>query len=252
MVNSFVLIVLVIAVPPCNQIINYLANQWYWCFQHLFLHSGTYSEEQVHLLPETLTELRCSVHRLVSCGIVVFHYLLNSKKRLHRRGKKASSLLFSPVLLFSPCFPLCWSLRMPLTWWSCSAPSSPARRSLSGTAIHRASSPTRRWSLLRTTAGRWCLTGTAVQLSPCVWPSPPRRQKPCHPLWPSAAPRKPSPSPARTWPATCVRSSGTWSTRGSSEPWPRRAAPPERSAAWQRCALSAPSVHLRVQKRGFR
>jgi len=80
--------------------------------------------------------------------------------------------------------------------------------------------------------------GTAARPSLCVWPFPRRRPKPCRPLWPSGAPRKPSPSPARTWPATCVRSSGTWSTRGSSAPWPHRDVPP--------------SVHLRGQRSGFR
>ena len=179
-----------------------------------------------------------------------FSLSLEFQKRLHRgeRKKKKKHYFFFSVL----CSPLWWSLRMPLTWWSCSAPFSPARRSLSGTATRRASSPARRPSLPRTATRRGCPMGMAAQPSPCVWPSPPRRQKPCRPLWPSAALKKPSPSPARTWPATCARSSGTWSTRGSSAPWPHRAAPPERSAAWRRCAPSAPSVHLRVQKSDFK
>lgn len=152
--------------------------------------------------------------------------------------------------LFTCCFPLCWSRRMPLIWWSCSAPSSPARHSLCGTAIHKASSPIRRPSFPRTTTRRGCLMGMVAQPSPCVWLSPLQRQKPYLLLWPSAAPRKPSPSPARTWPATCVRSSGTWSTQGSSATWPHHAVAPERSVVWQQCAPSAPSVHLRVQKSG--
>lgn len=175
-----------------------------------------------------------------------FSLSLKFLKRLHR--KKKTSLLFCP---FISCISLCWFLRMPLIWWSCSVPSSPARHSLCATAIHKASSPTHRLSFPRTTIRSRCLMETAAQLSPCVWPSPPQKQKPCRPLWPSAAPRKPFPSPARTWPAICVRSSGTWSTQGSSAPWPRHGVLLERSAAWQRCTLSAPSVQLRVQKLGF-
>lgn len=159
--------------------------------------------------------------------------------------------ILSLFLLFY-CLPLSWSPRMPSIWWSCSAPSSPAQHSLSGTAIHKASSSTHRICLLRTTARRWCPTGTVTQPSPCVWPSPPRKRKPCRPLWPSAAHIRASPFLARTWPVTFARSSETRSTQGRSAQWPHRAAPQERSAGWQLCAPSAPLVHLRVQKPGFR
>lgn len=144
---------------------------------------------------------------------------------------------------------------MPSTWWSCSVPSSPAQHSLCATAIHKASSPTRRLSFPRTTIKRLCLMGMAALLLPCGWPSPHQKQKPCRPLWPSAAPRKASPSLARTWPATCVRSSETWRTQrtwDTEAQWQCRGVPPERSAAWRRCTPSAPSTHLRVRRSGFR
>lgn len=152
---------------------------------------------------------------------------------------------------FCPPFPASVSLRTPSIWWSCSAPSSRAPRNPSGTATRRASSPTRRLSLRRTTR-RWRPTGTEAQPSPCAWPSPPRKQRPCPPLSPSAAHRRASPSPARTWPSTSARSSGTRSIRSSSGPWPHRDAPPVRSGGWRRCAPSPPSARLRVQRPGLR
>lgn len=141
---------------------------------------------------------------------------------------------------------------MPSIWWSCSAPSSRAPRRLSGTATHRASSPTRKANLQRTTTRKWRATGTAARPSLCVWPSLRRKWRPCPPLSPSAARRRASPSPARIWPSTSARSSGTWSTRSSWAPWPHRDGPPERSAGWRRCAPSAPSARLKVQRPGLK
>lgn len=170
------------------------------------------------------------------CASAVFHYLLNSQKRLHKR-KTVSVLLF---FLFIPFFSLCWSLRMPLTWWSYSAPSSQAQHSHSDIVILKASSPTRRLSPPRTPTKTARLMEMAVPRLLYVWQFLLQRQKPCRPLWPSAALRKPCPSPARTWPATCVRSSGTRITLRISALWPHHGVLQERSAASRVCALSAP------------